>query len=287
MSSSIRCPWARRTDQSAGSSVVGARTAMPFLGNRPPGEWRARRGISYSRDCEQARNVDPTPRWAEPIRSRPRATIWADNIYKALRMQPGTTSESFRHPLALTFGEPAGLQAQHRAKSLANLAHLRCLVGKELGRIHRVDDHRHVYLQRQQPAVRGFGAIDAEIVEAKAFPQRAQRALMPTGEVALEFRDESGLLRALLGALAHPRLVIVNDRTIGNRNLAGVGTSVDQGDAILAELSVRSAIVGDRRGRTGRRRQERAGAVRKQRSDALRSIEHRARPGPDEVFETV
>src|SRR5712691_4857595 len=281
MSSSIRCPWARRTDQSAGSSVVGARTAMPFLGNRPPGEWRARRGISYSRDCEQARNVGPTPRRGEPIRSWPRATIWADNIYKALRIQPGTTSESFRHPLALTFSEPAGLQSQHRAKSLANLAHLRCLVRKELRRIHRVDDHRHVDLQRQQPAVRGFRAIDAEIVEANAFPQRA---LVPAGKVALEFRDESGLLRALLRALAHPRLVIVNDRTIGNRHLAGVGTSVDHGDAVLAELSVRSAIVGDRRGEAGLGRKERVGAVRKQRSDALRPIEHRARPGPDDVF---
>src|SRR6266705_3396893 len=54
-------------------------------------------------------------------------------------------------PIALQRRRPA-LPAQHVAEGVANLAHLRRLVGEQVGRIHRVHDHGDVDLEQQHLA---------------------------------------------------------------------------------------------------------------------------------------
>src|SRR5262245_45327083 len=62
----------------------------------------------------------------------------------------------------------------------------------------------------------------------------------------LEFSHEPRLFRAFGFALAHPGIEIMNDPVVGKRHVAGERLAVDQGDAVLAEHPVGSAIVDER-----------------------------------------
>ena len=66
---------------------------------------------------------------------------------------------------------------RHGVKRLEDLFHLRPLVGKQRGRIHRVKDHRGPNFEHQQPAIPRLGAIDRQIFELGVNETLTRRSL--------------------------------------------------------------------------------------------------------------
>ena len=80
---------------------------------------------------------------------------------------------------------------QHGLKGLEDLFHLRPLVGKQIGRIHRVHDHCGAHFEHQELAVPRLGAIDRQIVEPGALGDGLEGRRVPDGEVVVEIRHEA------------------------------------------------------------------------------------------------
>src|SRR5271165_3935719 len=72
--------------------------------------------------------------------------------------------------------------AEHGHEGIEDFAHLRTLVGKDVSRIHVVDDRGVVGFEYEKLAVARLRAIDGEIVETDARGDFAQRMAVPKRE---------------------------------------------------------------------------------------------------------
>src|SRR5579871_2342229 len=127
---------------------------------------------------------------------------------------------------------------QHGRKRLEDLAHLRRLVRKHLGRIHVVDDSRVVGLKDQEFAVAVFRTVDCEIIETDAARDRIQCAAVATRKVAIEIAHETFFFAALLSTERHARIEIPDVPALGDRHMTGKGLSADEHDPVFAEQAV-------------------------------------------------
>ena len=110
---------------------------------------------------------------------------------------------------------------QHGGESVENPAHLRRLVGKDVGVIHVVDHRGVVSLEDQQRAIPGFRAIHGEIFESDALGHRRERGSVPAAEIDVEGAHPGLFLAALLGALRHAGVEVPDVPAVGDRHMAG------------------------------------------------------------------
>src|SRR5665213_2035139 len=68
--------------------------------------------------------------------------------------------------------------------------HLRALVGKDVRRIHGMDDHIGAEFEQQRPAVAGLAAVEWQIVEAGPLGDSAQCAGVPDRKVMIKIGHE-------------------------------------------------------------------------------------------------
>jgi hypothetical protein len=141
----------------------------------------------------------------------------------------------------------SGAAVQHRRERLENRAHLRRLVGKQLRRIHVVDDGGIVRLEYQQFSALVFRAVDREIVETDPIGHAGQRRLMAAREADVEGAHERLFLETLGCTVGHPRIEIPDIPTIGDRHMACVGPAIDENNAVLAKQAVLVGVIDEAR----------------------------------------
>ena len=144
-------------------------------------------------------------------------------------------------------GAPIDPPPQHCIEGREDLVHLRLFVGKQIGRVHQMDDRGGVGLEHQQAAVAGFGAVDGVIVEAQTFVQRIERGGVAAGEAVVECGHGAGFLGAFFGEFGHAGVEVVHHPVPRDRHVAEERLTVDEGDAEFPVEPVGAAVVLERR----------------------------------------
>ena len=100
-----------------------------------------------------------------------------------------------------------------------------------------------VGFEEEQLALWGFGAVEDHVVEVEALVDGLEGMGMPPGEPLVEVGHERRFLGPFPGALRHVCVDVVDHPVLGDRQVGGVGPSVDEDDPVLSEQAVGTAVV--------------------------------------------
>src|SRR5258705_1276873 len=136
---------------------------------------------------------------------------------------------------------------QHALKCIKDAAHLWDLVGKEVGIVHVVHNHRSGYLKDDKSSIADFSAIESDVVELCQFGDCAKCLSVPYREIRIERDHQPCFLIAATCVLEHFWVRVVHDPMPGDSHVTDECLALDQNDSGLSEQAICASIVDERR----------------------------------------
>ena len=133
----------------------------------------------------------------------------------------------------LSGASKAGALVDHPGEGFEDFAHGRAFIGKEVLRVHVMDDERVICLEEQEIAGRVFRAIDAKIIETDRCGDGVERAAMAVSEKLVEMGEKRLFFLPFGRTLIHLRVEIPEFPICADRHMHRVGAPVDEDDPVF------------------------------------------------------